>query len=53
MSLLLALFEEHRQRTGHDFTKRNDQRVWCCEVCNALAAEKRREDEENRIDLAT
>lgn len=45
MSLLLALFEEHKQRTGHDFTKSDDQRVWCCTVCNALYAEKRREDE--------
>jgi len=45
MSLLLALFEEHKQRTGHDFTKRDDERVWGCTVCNALAAEKRREDE--------
>ena len=45
MSLLLALFEEHKQRTGHDFTKRDDERVWCCTVCNALSAEKRREDE--------
>ena len=47
MSLLLALFEEHKQRTGHDFTKRDDQRVWCCTVCNALSSEKRREDEED------
>jgi hypothetical protein len=44
MSLLLALFEEHKQRTGHDFTKRDDERVWCCTVCNALYAEKIRED---------
>ena len=47
MSLLLALFEEHKQRTGHDFTKRDDARVWCCAVCNALYAEKRREEEED------
>ena len=47
MSLLLALFEEHKQRTGHDFTKRDDERAWCCTVCNALYAEKRREDEED------
>jgi len=45
MSLLHALFEEHKQRTGHDFANRDDERVWCCTVCNALYAEKRREDE--------
>jgi hypothetical protein len=44
VSLLLAIFEEHKQRTGHDFTNREDERVWCCTVCNALYAEKTRED---------
>ena len=45
MSLLLAIYEEHRQRTGHDFASRADACVGSCEVCNALFAAKRREDE--------
>jgi len=44
VSLLLAVFMEHKQRTGHDFARRSDWRVACCDVCSALRAEKKREE---------
>jgi Zn-finger protein len=44
VNLFLAIYEEHRQRTGHQCEKRDDSRVWACTVCNVLIAEKRAMD---------
>ena len=44
MNLFMAIYEEHRQRTGHQCEKRDDPRVWMCTVCDALIAEKREMD---------
>ena len=44
MNLFQAIYEEHRQRTGHQ-CERDDPRVWVCAVCHALLAHMRAEAE--------
>ena len=45
MNLLLALYYEHQQRTGHAAFNLHHRIASPCNVCLHLGAEKRREDE--------
>ena len=43
MNLLLAIYYEHKQRTGHDVFTKNNQYLHC-DVCLYIDAEKRKLD---------
>jgi hypothetical protein len=47
-NLFMAIYEEHKQRTGHDIFKQRSFSNLHCNVCLYLNAEKRKAEEEER-----